>query len=200
MELEKEDFIKTQIVGLNEPLVLYGAKGKGNIKSHPIENFEFELSNFRILDKLPTELVTVVTEDRFPVDGLFNKDGSLKKENNCIVKVDFKITSKNNTTEVTSCLGFTCYRVTDQYEIIKAGGTQHNIYFGSYKDQDMSVIYGPVKIRAGETYSDTVYFVIDKVTEDNCNIANQVAPFGLSSDNTMEKALRCIIMLMAISK
>jgi len=188
VELEKEDFIKTQIVGLNEPLIVYGTGDNTNMKLHPTENFEFEFSNFRILDRLPDELVTVVTEDRFPVTGLFNEDGSLKKENTCIVKVDFKITNKNSKTEVTSCSGFSCYQLTDQYDVIKSSANQHSIYFDSQKDQDKSAVFGPVKIRAGETYSDTVYFVIDKVTEDNCNIAIQVAPFGMSSVNTMEKS------------
>ncbi|SEV90570.1 hypothetical protein [[Clostridium] fimetarium] len=184
MELEKEDFIKTQIVGFDQPLIVYGTADEdgGNIIKHPKKIFQFEFSNFRILDRLPNELVTVVTEDRFPVTGIFNIDGSLKKENTCIVKVDFKITNKNSTTEVTSCLGLNCYQLTDQYEIIKTGENRHCIYFDSQKEQDKSARFGPVKIRAGESYSDTVYFIIDKVTEENCNIAIQVAPFGMTKE------------------
>ena len=176
MKLEKDDFIKTQIVDFSEPLTIYGSEGHTFISTNTTDNFQFEFSNFRILDKLPAE---ILKEKCLKGPNAFNMDGSLKKENTYIAKVDFKITNKNKETAVTMMSGFSCYHVDEQYEPIKIGEIPTNIsdiFFDSIKGSDGG--YGYVKLRSDESYSDTVYFIIDKVTENNCNLVIKVAPFG----------------------
>ena len=177
MKLEKEDFIKTQVVEFNQPLTLYGKIGN-SFEEASTGNFQFEFSNFRILDKLPAEIL----KEKYLVYPIaYNADGSLKKENTYIAKVDFKITSKNKETAVTMLSGFSCYHVNDQYEVIKVGEIMTNwgpVFFDSQKGSDGSVGFGYVKLLPDESYIDTVYFIIDKVTEDNCNLVIKVAPSG----------------------
>ena len=74
--------------------------------------------------------------------------------------------------------GFSCYHVDDQYEIIDLRTNKGSIFFDSQKGSEGSETFGYVKLRPDESYSDTVYFIIDKVTENNCNLVIKVAPFG----------------------
>ena len=53
-----------------------------------------------------------------------------------------------------------------------------SVFFDSEKGNDGTGNWGYVKLHPDESYSDTVYFIIDKVTEDNCNLVIKVAPFG----------------------
>lgn len=178
VELEKEDFFKTQIVGFNEPLIVYGSEQNLDTKEHTTDNFKVEFSNFRVLEKLPVELLK---EKLLIFPSAYNEDGSLKKENTCIAKVDFKITNNNNKTAVTMRSGFKCYQVDGQYAVINTGTNQGSIFFDSDLGGDESGISGPVKLHANESYSDTVYFIIDKVTEENSNLVIKVDPFGMSN-------------------
>jgi len=185
MKLEKEDFIKTQVVEFNQPLTLYGKIGN-SFEEASIGNFQFEFSNFRILDKLPAEIL----KEKYLVYPIaYNADGSLKKENTYIAKVDFKITSKNKETAVTMLSGFSCYHVDDQYEIIDLRTNKGSIFFDSQKGSEGSETFGYVKLRPDESYSDTVYFIIDKVTQDNCNLVIKVAPRGENIPNTTGKSI-----------
>jgi len=126
VELEKEDFIKTQIVGLNEPLTVYGSVANSTIKEHTTVHFQFEFNNFRILDKLPIELLK---EKTLSFNSAYNEDGSLKKENTYIAKVDFKITNMNKDTDVTMLSGFRCYQVNNQYEDLKTGTNESGVSY-----------------------------------------------------------------------
>ena len=90
VELEDEAYIKTQIKEFNEPLILYGSNNNLDMKQHTTDHFQFEFNNFRVMDKLPIELLK---EKSLSFNSAYNSDGSLKKENTCIAKVDFKITN-----------------------------------------------------------------------------------------------------------
>ena len=192
VELEDEDFIKTQIKGFNEPLILYGSsKNEGIMKEHTTDHFEFEFSNFRVFDKIPVEFLR---EESLTCISAYNEDGSLKKENTCIAKVDFKITNLNNETAVTSITGFQCYHVNEQGEDIKSGTNKGNIFFGSNKGKvDFTKNDWFPKLGAAEAYSDTVYFIIDKPTEESGNLVIQVDPLGMRQfhfDNIKKKYIK----------
>jgi len=177
VELEKEDFIKMQVVEFNQPLTVYGSEANSNMKLHPTDNFQFAFSNFRIIDKLPKELLK---ERLLSFPNAYNEDGSLKRENTCIAKVDFKITNMNNEMAVTYRSGFRCYQVDDQYVDLKSGTNEGSVFFESNIGKDETTIDGPIKLHAAESYSDTVYFIIDKVTEEKCELVILVAPFGMN--------------------
>ena len=186
MKLEKDDFIKTQVVGLNQPLIVYGSEGHTFITEHTTDNFQFEFSDFRILEKLPSE---ILKEKYLVYPMAYNADGSLKKENTCIAKVDFKITNKNKEMAVTMLSGFSSYHVDDQYEIIYLDTNQNSVFFDSQKESNGTKRFGFVRLSPDESYIDTVYFIIDKVTVDNCNLVIKVAPFGDNSQTVGGKSV-----------
>jgi len=187
MKLEKDDFIKTQVVGLNQPLTVYGSAESISVSAYSADKFQFEFSNFRILDQLPIELLK---EKYLVFPNAYKEDGTLKKENTCIAKVDFKITNKNNKMSATMTSGLKCYHIDNQYDNINSNTNEGSIFFASNigKDDETSN-HGVIKLHPEESYSDTVYFIIDKVTEGNSNLVIKVAPFGDNSQNSGGKSV-----------
>lgn len=175
VELEDEAYIKTQIKEFNEPLILYGSNNNLDMKQHTTDHFQFEFNNFRVMDKLPIELLK---EKSLSFNSAYNSDGSLKKENTCIAKVDFKITNMSSGMAVIPITGLRCFHVNNQGEDIKSGTNEGSIFFDSNKGKDGDTSRWTVKLNDGEAYSDTVYFIIDKVTEESNKLMIKVDPFG----------------------
>lgn len=179
VELEEDAFVRNQMKEWGEVLIIYGSENNNSMIKHTTDHFQFEFEDFEVYDRVPKELIgeMLLSSGRD-----YNEDGSMKDENTCIAKVDVTITNMSDRTAATSITGFRCYQVDENWDDLKTGTNKGSVFLDSYKGkQDLTQKDCFPRIESGESYKDTIYFIIDKPKEKTAGYMIQIDPFGMST-------------------